>query len=97
MLKLLVLAETCARIHNELEKAMSNLFSKNSENDNYDACFNSCPMCLNRISNHILLVRNNGLQNFLATSFLSSQGAFINAIKIQHSLKTHTNVEKDPS
>ena len=40
---------------------MDNPFSNNSENDDYDACFNSYPMRLRKISKNILPVRKNGL------------------------------------
>ena len=52
-------------------------------------------MCLSKISKHISPVRKNGLKNFLANAFLSSQGAIIDFSKIQFSLKKHENDENE--
>ena len=95
VLKSLALKHDGKCIHDELEKAVSDPFSNSESNHNNNKCSNACPLCLNKFSKMCLPVKKEGVQNFLATTFLSSQGNIVDIGAIQTDLRTFPDVGKE--
>jgi len=95
VLKLIVFYNDGKCIHNELKKAVSNPYESNTSSDIDDVCLHACSLCLKTYNKSMLPVRKVGLQNFLAHTFLSSQGLIVNVNNVQTLLKNYTDVGKE--
>jgi len=93
LLKVLTSFETC--YHYEIENVGANPMLSEERFNSSDACGNACPICKKQLSNFMLPIKKEGVQNFLIHTFISSPPTTgITAKDMLTRLKTYEDVGK---